>query len=547
MAYINGQKVLFSPRINISGNESGSDAILSVSSLPTENISTKHFYRTSDGMYWWDGKSWNAVNDVKINAGDVVGEVTAINTWSGYTHNLRANGYGISWQDDFNMSNHDGDNIAGGIIDQHIPLVAGENVTFSDDEIHPIVKINVPLDNISYDKLVNRPFGEGMGEPIEVTLTVDSLEDGHRVSFNHDEFTWLTWEAVQVSKISYTREQLLGGEVLGASDLHTIATSNIVEYTEDGLKLLFNEGIPCYIFVAYTTNYQPEGFDAPLPAVGVYFSYAYDNYESRGTQQLWFGYRSNKKLDNKFLDLLNNNDFKALAKKVEEGTTDIVVPAQGSRGNENFVEGIPGLVKLYNESAGLNIDAYGQLGVVSATEEEITKGESLRKPITPKRMKYAMQQNSFTGDLNNISSTSDDAKTPVGAFAVKHFLLQNMLNFKLYKIPREGMFEIKPGMMAVILPYGDYTLSLHESRSSSAKVSSMGATVITATDWGADSEDPQCFWVSVMHAKSYKVLGVDIPTMASNHTKYTSNCYIKNNDSGTSGTGYAYVYYLSRD
>jgi hypothetical protein len=108
------------------------------------------------------------------------------------------------------------------------------------------------------------------------------------------------------------------------------------------------------------------------------------------------------------------------------------------------------------------------------------------------------------------------------------------------------MFEIKPGMMALVLPYGDYTLSLHESETSSAKVSNMGATVVMATDCGAEEEDTNCFWVACMSAKTYKVLGVEIPTMGSNHTKYTSNCYIKNNDTGTSGTGYAYVYYISR-
>jgi hypothetical protein len=230
----------------------------------------------------------------------------------------------------------------------------------------------------------------------------------------------------------------------------------------------------------------------------------------------------------------------------EGGTTDLVVPAQGSRGNANFKESIPGLIKLYNESAGINIDEYGQLGIAAATNQDISIGTSMRKPIVPKTMKYAMQSNSFNGNLANISPTSEDANTPVGAFTVADFILKNLINFKLYKIPRGEMFEIKPGMMALVLPYGDYTLSLHESETSSAKVSNMGATVVMATDWGAEEEDTNCFWVACMSAKTYKVLGVEIPTMGSNHTKYTSNCYIKNNDTGTSGTGYAYVYYISR-
>ena len=104
------------------------------------------------------------------------------------------------------------------------------------------------------------------------------------------------------------------------------------------------------------------------------------------------------------------------------------------------------------------------------------------------------------------------------------------------------MFEIKPGMIGVVFPYGDYTLSVHESRTSSAKISNMGATVIMATDWGADAEDTSCYWTAFMYVKSATLM----PTISSHHTKYTQNCYIKNNDTGTSGTGYAYVYYLSR-
>ena len=226
---------------------------------------------------------------------------------------------------------------------------------------------------------------------------------------------------------------------------------------------------------------------------------------------------------------------------VSGGTTDIVVPDVSSS-----QRGKAGLVYMYNASSGLSLDENQRICISAASKEDIAKKESARKPIVPATLKYAMQENSFTGNLADILSSSDDAKTPVGAFAIKDFLLQNILNFKLYKIPRGEMFEIKPGMIGLVLPYGDYTLSLHESRNADAKVSNMGATVIMATDWGADADNSECFWVACMSAKSYKVLGVDIPTMGSNHTSYTSNCYIKNNDSGTSGTGYAYVYYINR-
>ena len=223
------------------------------------------------------------------------------------------------------------------------------------------------------------------------------------------------------------------------------------------------------------------------------------------------------------------------------GTGDIVVPDTSTS-----QRGTAGLVYMYNPSSGLELDEYQRLCISPASKDEITKKESARKPIVPATMKHAMQSNSYGGDLADMNSNDENMRTPVGALAIKDFVMKNALGFKLYKIPRGEMFEIKPGMMALILPYGDYTLSLHESKTSAAKVSSMGATVVMATDWGADADNRQCFWVACMSAKSYKVLGVDIPTMGSNHTSYTSNCYIKNNDSGSSGTGYAYVYYINR-
>ena len=70
MAYINGQKVLFSPKINITGSGTG-EAIISVASLPEENISTKHFYKTSDGVFWYDGSDWKQI----VNDSDILDEV----------------------------------------------------------------------------------------------------------------------------------------------------------------------------------------------------------------------------------------------------------------------------------------------------------------------------------------------------------------------------------------------------------------------------------------------------------------------------------------
>ena len=115
------------------------------------------------------------------------------------------------------------------------------------------------------------------------------------------------------------------------------------------------------------------------------------------------------------------------------------------------------------------------------------------------------------------------------------------VNFKLHKIPRKEKFEITPGMIALILPYGDYTLSAHRNDDTTI-VSNMGATLVMSTDRGADADNPNDYWVAFLYIKTATLM----PTMSTNHNLYTANCYIKNNDSGTSGTGYAYVYYLSR-
>lgn len=219
------------------------------------------------------------------------------------------------------------------------------------------------------------------------------------------------------------------------------------------------------------------------------------------------------------------------------GTTDIVVPDTSTA-----KRGTAGLVYMYNESSGLRLDGDKRLCIASASESDIDAGTSHNKPIVPETMKYAMQTNAFTGDISEILSTSGDAKTPTGALAVKDFVLKNALNFKLHKIPRGETFEITPGMMALILPYGDYTLSAHKSDGTTV-ASSMGATIVMATDWGADADDANNYWVAFMYVRSATLM----PTMSSNHNQYSANCYIKNNDSGTSGSGYAYVYYLERN
>ena len=109
------------------------------------------------------------------------------------------------------------------------------------------------VESISFDTLPDKPFSENY--LITETITNTPLADGHRVSF--DGGTSDTWKAYQVSKNTYTKEQLLGGKVFGTlssswDDPYIISESHIVEDTENGLKLLFDEGtFRTYIWIAH--------------------------------------------------------------------------------------------------------------------------------------------------------------------------------------------------------------------------------------------------------------------------------------------------------
>lgn len=633
------------------------------------------------------------------------------------------------------------------------------------------IALKETVDGISFDTLPDKPFSENY--LITETITNTPLEDGHRVSF--DGGTSDTWEAYQVSKSTYTKEQLLGGKVFGTlssswDDPYIISESHIVEDTENGLKLLFDEGaFRIYIWIARTTNYQPDGFDAPFPAVGVYFSIATNPYESFGVQQLVLEYFGIKKLDNMFLDLPNNEDFKVLKEKVEEGDSgssteaiidvtslpteninekvfyrlltgslvinqvvqntytvhcvdalpevglpatnvdksqgnvyfnvqdgnaygyvddilsyalsvpkgwypaemllgalgyeykgvitdilddtsdnafrllleyviwqykdgkwnslkpigkagtgasaevfnhpsnvasgecshaegynteargycshtegggtiascdnqhvqgrynikdtenkyahivgngeyanrsnahtlgwdgnawfagevyvggtsqddenaeklvkqnDIVVPAKGSRGQANFVESIPGLLKLYNESCGLGIDNYGQVGVVAATNQDIDAGTSMRKPIVP---------GNFAKALDKFG-----------------------LHFKIAIVEKNGTFAISPGMIALVLPWDK--ASFYDGNNNPI-LTNGGTSLVFASDIVNDANQHDLngnkYWMAIL-----SIAGLSSTSKHNSYPISSNPCYFKNAHSDSSGTGRAYIYYI---
>lgn len=99
----------------------------------------------------------------------------------------------------------------------------------------------------------------------------------------------------------------------------------------------------------------------------------------------------------------------------------IVTQAQGSESNpDTYVEGVAGLVSLYNESSGLRLDDKKRLCIASATKEEINTGISVNKPIVPATIKYAMQSKSFQGDISTVPT--NEANTPPSTKSVKEFV-----------------------------------------------------------------------------------------------------------------------------
>lgn len=71
-----------------------------------------------------------------------VDEVNHIDTWWSGRDNVSNDGDGISWSNGFCFMNGMGSEIATGSISQSIPLVAGNNVTFSYDEEYNAIAIN---------------------------------------------------------------------------------------------------------------------------------------------------------------------------------------------------------------------------------------------------------------------------------------------------------------------------------------------------------------------------------------------------------------------
>lgn len=170
----------------------------------------------------------------------------------------------------------------------------------------------------SYNDLVDAPCYEG---EMSIKTTIEMDRDSLVVELNSAMFI-----AYLVSENVYTRQQLIGsvatwtGEYYDYNSSVVIAEEHIAEETSDGMWIKVSEGFArtAYIYIAYTANYKPDGLQVTFPKKGVYFTYMVET-DNPYVKSLSIDYEGTqtKTLDNKFLDLENNDVIKALLARIE--------------------------------------------------------------------------------------------------------------------------------------------------------------------------------------------------------------------------------------
>ncbi len=165
------------------------------------------------------------------------------------------------------------------------------------------------------------------------------------------------------------------------------------------------------------------------------------------------------------------------------------------------------------------------------------------------------QKQGSTGEWETCHCIAEiiDLSIPFDGEAVEaralEFISKNLLNFKIEIVPPGETFPITPGMICLIQPYTttsqSYTVAFY-TELGNAIVEKAGASLVWASDPvhsdNTMNDAGNYYWVAI----PYTYLG----TVKFNHNRYyvSQPIYFKNNYSvsGTE-TGYAYVYYLSRD
>ena len=282
-------------------------------------------------------------------------------------------------------------------------------------------------------------------------------------------------------------------------------------------------------------------------------------------------------------------------------TNRIVVAATGSEGTSDFVESVPGLVKLYNPSGGLRIHN-DRLIIAGASKSDISLPQaerSVNKPITPSVLDFAIKQalikssesysatdrvaihdlfgigkgtltvkrnnkNAGTFSANQSSNAEINISVPErtsdltnDSNFIKETLIESVLSnhsdflktllhsafgFKvgvLIKAPG-GSWDIPPSTFAIVAPY-NATFSGTQSDGSAKTTSLSGITFILST------ERLNSAGFADANGNSYRCVVIHMPKnvfdISSSHIAYELNtCKI---DNPTDSGGNMYVYYVN--
>ena len=166
--------------------------------------------------------------------------------------------------------------IKGGMVDMAVKvgLTKNSKSLTADEQTAAMAWLGVPT---SYNDLKDKPFYEAEAAQIDIDLLTPSVA---RFSAHIDGWDYNGGQAYFVSEEKYTRDQLIGATVIWdyqnypTSGMQYVILPEMITETADGMWINLCTDIyaTLYIFVAYNENYQPEGFTAPLPYPGVYFS-----------------------------------------------------------------------------------------------------------------------------------------------------------------------------------------------------------------------------------------------------------------------------------
>lgn len=198
---------------------------------------------------------------------------------------------------------------------KHYPLigkygVAYNTITLTDEEKASAQKWL----GVSYDSLPDKPFYD-TGISMQLVDLGYGVSVGLNVSDSYNNYC----DAYLVSTDTYSANDLIGAVVTSVFGVEfTIGSSHIKEETDDGIWIAMTNDAysPISIFVAYNSNYQPTIVKSPFPQAGVYFTSGSNDYESFGVSKVE-KQGEFKALDNKYLDLENNNTIKALIARIE--------------------------------------------------------------------------------------------------------------------------------------------------------------------------------------------------------------------------------------